>query len=545
MDDFTKFKKNPEIIRIINVASNVFQKILESELYIKEQNNKNFLKENDKLILSLFLSLIYNNNELTQLLEENNGSFESILKTVNYKGKNEEIFKYYSDAYEFEKKLLEILYNSFMYNNYESDYIPLIILATMLKTASYDYTILDKIICSFSECSTKIYHYAFETKFYIGLSKILDSKELKIFEEEVKKQIKTEDIIDNELDSINKFLGIDIMASANKTKQQFLESIQEEDEEETQLPNLLENYGYNLTKQQFLSNPAIGRELTLRNLMVALLTPEKSPILVGEPGVGKTAIVEALAYLIQKNQVPTSLQNKKIIKLNISSIISGTKYVGVLEEKMEELLTQLKEDQEIILFIDEIHGVIGAGSTSSDKMDISNILKPYLDRGQITLIGATTTNEYNEHVASDAAFKRRFETILVEEPEKQMVYTILEIATKKYENLKKIEFSFEEEIRIEILKILVELTQKNNRNHLDYVNNPDLALTFLGKAFAFAALDSRKKIKISDIIESINSSNRVIESAKVKFTTKLKKLNEVKFTVEEQSDNIITLKKKK
>ena len=161
------------------------------------------------------------------------------------------------------------------------------------------------------------------------------------------------------------------------------------------LNNLDVDYEF-LTNKNYLSNPAIDCEEEIEELEIALLTPSKSAILVGPPGVGKTAITEGLAYRISKGQVPPALQNKQILKINTSSLVRGCTLVGMFEAKVEKLMQYLSENPDTILFVDEIHTAIGAGLGSKGNLDLANIMKPYIDRGQVKVIGATTEEEYEE-----------------------------------------------------------------------------------------------------------------------------------------------------
>ena len=157
-------------------------------------------------------------------------------------------------------------------------------------------------------------------------------------------------------------------------------------------------------KKEFITNPAIGREKELKELMLILLTPDKSAILTGKPGVGKTSIVEGLAYLIQKRQVPNQLLNYQIIKVNTSALLGIDPVTG--ESKIQNLIEELKNYEHLILFIDEIHTLMGS---KGEALDFANMFKPGLDRGDIKVIGATTTEEYERYILRDKAFVRRFQ----------------------------------------------------------------------------------------------------------------------------------------
>ncbi len=183
--------------------------------------------------------------------------------------------------------------------------------------------------------------------------------------------------------------------------------------------SVLEKYGRDLIKEveNGKLSPIIGRDVEIRRVIQILSRKTKNnPILVGDPGVGKTAIVEGLAWRIYKNDVPIGLQNKRVFELDLGSLVAGAKYRGEFEERLKEVLKELKEaNGNIILFIDEIHQLVGAGK-SDGAMDASNMLKPMLARGELHCIGATTIDEYRQYIEKDAALERRFQKVLVEEP---------------------------------------------------------------------------------------------------------------------------------
>lgn len=180
-------------------------------------------------------------------------------------------------------------------------------------------------------------------------------------------------------------------------------------------------------------DPIIGREKEIERIIEILSRRTKnSPCLVGDPGVGKTAIVEGLAQKIAEGNIPSTLKDKKIINLDLSSMVAGSKYRGEFEERMKKALEEVKNDGNIILFIDEIHTIIGAGAAEG-AIDASNILKPSLARGEIQLIGATTMDEYRKHIEKDAAFERRFQPVKVEEPSEAVAIAMLKGLKDKYE----------------------------------------------------------------------------------------------------------------
>mgnify|MGYP000986252528 FL=1 len=200
--------------------------------------------------------------------------------------------------------------------------------------------------------------------------------------------------------------------------------------------NILEKYGRNITERakEGKMDPVIGRDEEIRNITRVLSRKTKNnPVLIGEPGVGKTAIVEGLAERIVKGDVPNSLKNKTIWELDMASLIAGAKYRGEFEERLKKVLNEVKKSEgEIIMFIDEIHTIVGAGN-SEGGMDTSNILKPMLARGEIKVIGATTLNEYRKYIEKDGALERRFQKVKVSEPSIIDTITILRGLKERFE----------------------------------------------------------------------------------------------------------------
>ncbi len=181
-------------------------------------------------------------------------------------------------------------------------------------------------------------------------------------------------------------------------------------------------------------DPVIGRDEEIRNTIRILSRKTKNnPVLIGEPGVGKTAIVEGLAQRIVKKDVPESLLDKTVFELDLSALVAGAKYRGEFEERLKAVLKEVKEsDGRIILFIDEIHMLVGAGKTDG-AMDAGNMLKPMLARGELHCIGATTLNEYREYIEKDSALERRFQKVAVSEPDVEDTISILRGLKEQYE----------------------------------------------------------------------------------------------------------------
>ena len=207
----------------------------------------------------------------------------------------------------------------------------------------------------------------------------------------------------------------------------------------------LNQYGKDLTElaKQNKLDPVIGREKEIERVIEILSRRTKNnPCLIGEPGVGKTAVVEGLAQMIKENNVPEILKNKRVVSLDIASMIAGAKYRGDFEERLKKSLQEIKSASNVILFIDEIHTIVGAGSAEG-AMDAANILKPLLSRGEIQVIGATTLNEYRKYIEKDSALERRFQSVIVEEPSIEDTIQILKGLKDKYEAHHKVKITDE------------------------------------------------------------------------------------------------------
>ena len=258
-------------------------------------------------------------------------------------------------------------------------------------------------------------------------------------------------------------------------------------------PNL-DRFGKDLTKLAALGklDPVIGRESEIDQTIEILNKRKKNnPILVGEPGVGKTAIAEGLALRIHQKKVDRSLKDKKIVELNITAIISGTKYRGDFEQRMDEIMKEVQKNPDIIIFIDEIHNVIGAGSASG-SMDAANIIKPALARGEMRCIGATTFDEYKKVIENDSALERRFQKVYVNVPTKEETLEILKQIKIKYEDFHGVSYSEE------ILKSCIDISDR----YITDRNFPDKALDLMDEVGSGVKLH---KIKIPESIQKLET----------------------------------------
>ncbi len=294
-------------------------------------------------------------------------------------------------------------------------------------------------------------------------------------------------------DSIAVRIMMDLNVNPQKLYSEIVKVVNEEESENTENGDVngafgsfnstptLNQYGTDLTKKakEGKLDPVIGRYTEIERVIQILSRRTKNnPCLIGEPGVGKTAIAEGLAEKIIANDVPEMLKNKRIVSLDISGMVAGAKYRGDFEERIKKALGEVKKAGDVVLFIDEIHTIVGAGAAEG-AVDAANILKPLLARGEIQVVGATTTSEYRKHIEKDAALERRFSPVMVEEPSKEDTIKILQGLRDKYEAHHNVK------ITDEAIKTAVDLS-------IRYVNDrylPDKAIDLID--------ESASKVKMS------------------------------------------------
>lgn len=310
---------------------------------------------------------------------------------------------------------------------------------------------------------------------------------------------------------IGEGIAIRIFIGMNLNLEEMYEEFSEKVYEKKHKPEkklLIEELGTNINnkaKNKEL-DPVIGRKEEINKLEEILCRRTKNnPLLIGAPGVGKTAIVEALASLIEENNVPKNLIGKKIISLDMASAVAGTKYRGEFEERMKKILKEIEENEEIIIFIDEIHTLIGAGGAEG-AIDASNILKPALARGKIRCIGATTIEEYKKHFEKDKALDRRFQIIKIEEPTIEETKNILYKIKPIYENYHNVI------IKDEIIDKITELTEKYMYDRF----RPDKEIDILDEVCS--------KVNIKDV-SNINKINKNLKEIRDKRELYIKENN--------------------
>ncbi len=281
--------------------------------------------------------------------------------------------------------------------------------------------------------------------------------------------------------------------------------------------SILARYADEMTSAKYITDPAIARDEEIKNLILVLLTPEKSAILVGKPGIGKTAIVEGLAYRIQQRMVPNVLLGFRIFRVNTTALLGQDGD----ENRVLKLVQELKNMDRVILFIDEIHTLIGDG-----RLDLANMFKEGLSRGTIKIIGATTTYEYEHFILRDKAFMRRFDKVDVSEPTEEQCVQILLRTLPKIEYQTGVKLAYTDFQKENIMKFIVNLTSEYKRVYEISSRYPDIALVLLRQAFSNAIYENRNTVGFKNIYDAIRFTKAVypdvIKKELVKFKEEFK-----------------------
>jgi len=268
----------------------------------------------------------------------------------------------------------------------------------------------------------------------------------------------------------------------------------------------LDHFGRDLTElaRRGKLDPIIGRENEIERVTQILSRRKKNnPVLIGEPGVGKTAIVEGLAERIVENKVPQTLENRRVVTLDMASLVAGTKYRGQFEERLKAVMNEITNSKDVIIFIDELHTIVGAGGAEG-SLDASNIFKPALSRGELQCIGATTLNEYRKYIEKDGALERRFQTVMVEAPSSEDTLKILQGLRPKYEEHHKVKISEE----------ALEASVKLSDRYISGKFQPDKAIDVLDEAGSRAHLSSfTKPLVFSEMEQEIQHIQKEKEQA--------------------------------
>ncbi|MDD2434680.1 MAG: AAA family ATPase [Bacilli bacterium] len=296
---------------------------------------------------------------------------------------------------------------------------------------------------------------------------------------------------------------------------------------------VLRMYAEDLTAKDYITNPAIARESEIKKLIIVLLTPEKSGLLIGKAGIGKTAIVEGLAYLIQRDMVPNALKGYRIIKVGSNSLLGKITVDGKEEMVITALVDELKTLDKTIIFIDEVHTLIGG--VGEGPMDLANILKPALDRGDVKAIGATTTMEYETYIVRDRAFLRRFDRIDVEEPDEPTTVKILMESLPKIEKKTGIKFKYNDYVTKKIMGSIVSATSEFKRVYGLAAMYPDVSFSVLTQAFSHALFNNKNEVNVEDVYEAIRNSKRIYPDSIVKELNKFRE----DFKDECEEENIV------
>jgi len=276
--------------------------------------------------------------------------------------------------------------------------------------------------------------------------------------------------------------------------------------------SLIDVYGENLTNKEYITDPAIARDEEIKQCILILLTPEKSALLVGKAGIGKTAIVEGIAYRIKNNMVPDVLKGWSIIKMNVASMLGNTTNEKDTQSKLDAIVREIANREKTILFIDETHLLVNR----SGGVDFANLLKPSLDRGLIKMIGATTNEEYEQYILRDRAFLRRFQKVDVLEADKPTTVKILMGTIPKLEKQIGVKVKYQPFQIEKFMKFIVEMTDEYKRIYEISSRYPDICLTIVANAFTYALYDNEKVVTAKHFYKAICNAKSVYDDVLVK-----------------------------
>lgn len=296
---------------------------------------------------------------------------------------------------------------------------------------------------------------------------------------------------------------------------------------ENNIPSMIDMYGEIITNKQYVTNPAIARDQEINQMILTLITPDKSALLVGKPGIGKTALVEGLAYRINTNTVPDAIKGWRIIKINIPALLGKINVNGTEVSKLQLLIDEIDKVEKTILFIDEVHLLVSKNGGTVD-LDFANMLKPYLDRGRILMIGATTSEEYESYILRDRAFVRRFIKIDIAELQGADVVKVLMGTVPKFERQMNISLGLSDFQREEVFGWIVENTSEYKRIYEVQNRYPDICLTIISSAFSYAVFENAKEVKLKHIYLAMKNTKNIypdaVEKAIAEFKVKFAKM---------------------
>lgn len=278
--------------------------------------------------------------------------------------------------------------------------------------------------------------------------------------------------------------------------------------------SIIDRYGENLTNKEYITDPAIARDEEIRQCIITLLTPEKSALLVGKPGIGKTSIVEGIAYRIKTGNVPDALKDHEIIKINFTSLLGNTVIDSQTESRIDLLVKELEKREKTIIFIDETHVLVSR--TRESGVDFANMLKAGLDRGTIKMIGATTTEEYETYILRDRAFLRRFQKVDVAEVDQDTCVKILMGTLPKLEKKVGVRFPYTPFITEKIMRFIVEMTDEYKRVYEVASRYPDICLTIVSNILTQALFENKSEVNIGHVYKAIKETKNIYEDSKQK-----------------------------